>query len=56
MPDKDRGKPREARELLDILNDGGPDLEIEAAYHRAYFEQRKLEQLIWDRRNSAPNP
>ena len=56
MPDKDRDKARPARELLDILNDDGLDLQIEAAYHRAYFEQRMLEQFIWDRRDSAPNP
>ena len=56
MPDKDRDKARPARELLDILNDDGLDLQIEAAYHRAYFEQRRLEQLIWDRRDSAAIP
>ena len=55
MSDSDRRKPKAAQELLDLLNEDGLDLETEAAYHRAYFEQRMREQFLWEQRDKKSN-
>jgi hypothetical protein len=50
---------RKERELADILDDPETGLQIEAAHQRAYYEQCRREERIWERRKSGsamPNP